>query len=100
MYNIIGIICKCNMYMIFKICIIRIYIFVINISFATNCLYVSTNCVNCQIPIISRKLLSLAQHLFNEMHVRVSDAVQFVFVESFSNRRLLRKNLPKDYVTD
>ena len=55
MYNIIGIICKCNMYMIFKICIIRIYIFVINISFTTNCLYVSTNCVNCQIPIISRK---------------------------------------------
>jgi len=57
MYNIIGIICKCNMYMIFKI---RIYIFVINISFATNCLYVSTNCVNCQIPIISRKLRSFS----------------------------------------
>jgi len=65
-----------------------LYFFIINITFTTHCLYVSRNYANCKISTISRKLCSpFAQHFFSEMHVGdVSDAVQFVFVESSSNR--------------
>ena len=81
-YSMYNMYCKYNS--IFMMYLIRIYIFIINISFTTHCLYVSTNC---QILTISHNLVPpLAQHLFNEIYVEVSDLMQFVFVKSSSNR--------------
>jgi len=71
-----------------------IYIFILNISFTTHCLYVSTNYENCQIPTIHVNFAPLlAQHLFYEMYVKISDAMQFI--ESFCNRFSARIFLEK-----
>ena len=49
--------CTIHIYMIFIIYIYNtyLYFFIIDISFTTHCLYVFTNCVNCQILTISSK---------------------------------------------
>ena len=88
MYNIV---CKYNMYMIFIICLICYLYFYNKYKF-----YNTIDLMYAQIVQIApfpksqafhvNLVPPLAQHLFNEMHVGVSDAMQFVYVESSNNK--------------
>src|SRR5436190_23008362 len=50
--------------------------------------YLSTNCATCPFPTISQIIWypSCATHSFNEIHVRIVDALQLVLVESSCDR--------------